>query len=482
MQLDSFSQSLYKYRQINGNILVAEKGTIIFKKSFGFANFESKTPDTDSTGFSLASTSKIFTSAAILQLRDKGKFKLDDPFIKYFPDFPYPNITIRNLLSHTSGLPDYQLYEEQISKNPGKIFTNKDVLPSIKMWNKPLNFKPGEKWVYSNTNFCLLALLVEKLSGLTFQQYLQKNIFGPSKMFDTYFSADAAHIADKRRAVNYEFPFMYSGKLQNADSVKRDHWRTYNASGFVGQGNIITTAQDMLKFDGALYSGKILKPSTLEEAFTPTKLNNGENVDAGHAIGQASYGLGWFILADSSAGKIVFHTGGQPGAVSIFLRNISKKQTVIMFDNTFNKSLFVNAANAMAILNNKPFSFHKISLTQAYGSTLVEKGTDAAFCRLQELKADSAHYYLSEDDMNELGLRLLYEANFSNHQELSLEVLKLNTLLFPNSFNTYDSYGEALAEAGKKEEAIFMYKKSLMLNPGSEGGKRALKRLSVDLK
>ncbi len=148
-----------------------------------------------------------------------------------------------------------------------------------------------------------------------------------------------------------------------------------------------------------------------------------------------------------------------------------------MFDNTFNKNIFVNAANAMAILNNRAPKFHKISLTQAYGSTLVEKGTDVAFCRLQELKADSAHYYLGEDDMNELGLHLLYEANFSNHLELSLEVLKLNILLFPNSFNTYDSYGEALAEAGKKEEAIFMYKKSLELNPHNEGGKRALKRL-----
>ena len=481
-QLYSFSDSLYNYRQINGNILVAQQGNVIFKKSFGFANFENKTPNTDSTGFALASTSKIFTSAAVLQLRDKGKLKLDDAVIKYFPDFPYPDITIRNLLSHTSGLPDYELYEVQISKNPGKIFTNKDVLPSIKMWNKPLNFKPGEKWGYSNTNFCLLALLVEKLSGLTFQQYLQRNIFNPSKMFNTYFSADAAYIADKNRAVNYEFPFIYSGHLQNADSVKRDHWRTFNASGFVGQGNITTTTLDMLKFDAALYLGKILKPSTLNEAFTPVKLKNGGNCDAGNAIGKASYGLGWFILADSSAGKIVWHTGGQPGALSIFLRNISKKQTVIMFDNAFNKSLYANGANVMAILNNQSPKFRKIALTQAYGSTLVEKGADAAFCKLQELKADAAHYYLSEDDMNELGLRLLYEASFSNHLELSLEVLKINTLLFPNSFNTYDSYGEALAAAGKTEEAIFMYKKSLQLNPDNEGGKRALKRLLADLK
>jgi CubicO group peptidase (beta-lactamase class C family) len=378
-------------------------------------------------------------------------------------------------------LPDYQLFEEQINKNPNKIFTNKDVLPSLKMWNKPLSFKPGEKWGYSNTNFFLLALLVEKISGLEFQKYLQKNVFNPAKMFDTYFLTDATHIKDKNRTVNYEFPSLYSGKFQNVDSIKKYRWRLYNASGFVGQGNIITTAKDLLKFDNALYAGKILKPSTLKEAFTPTKLKTGENANANIGIGKASYGLGWFIFADTSAGKIVWHGGGQPGAVSIFLRNITKNQTVIMFDNTFNKSLYANGVNAMAILNNKPFSFRKISLTQAYGSTLVEKGIDAAFCKFQSLRADSAHYYLGEDDMNELGLHLLYEATFNNHDQLSLEVLKLNILLFPNSFNTYDSYGEALAKFGMEEEAIFMYKKSIELNPDNEGGKQALKRILGNL-
>jgi len=481
-KLDSFFQSLYNYKQINGNVLIADNGSIVYERSFGFADFENQILNSDRTRFALASTSKIFTSAAVMQLKDKGKFKLDDPFKNYFPDFPYPDITIRNLLSHTSGLPDYQLYEEQIGKNPGKIFTNKDILPSLKMWHKPLSFKPGEKWGYSNTNFSLLAVLVEKISGLSFQSYLQKNIFIPAGMSDTYFLADPAYARDKNRAINYELPTLYTEKFQNADSVKKDHWRLYNASGFVGQGNIITTAKDLLKFDNALYSGKILKPSALKEAFTPTKLNNGQDSNADIGVGKASYGLGWFIFADTSAGKVVWHGGGVPGAVSIFLRNITKRQTVILFDNTFNKSLYANGVNAMAVLNNKPFNFHKISLAQAYGAALAEKGIDAAFCKFQALRADTAHYYLSEDDMNELGLHLLYEATFNKHNELALEVLKLNTLLFPNSFNTYDSYGEALAAVDKKDEAVFMYKKSLELNPSNEGGKRALDRLTSENK
>jgi tetratricopeptide (TPR) repeat protein len=296
-------------------------------------------------------------------------------------------------------------------------------------------------------------------------------------MYNTFFQKDINNSRSRNMAINYEHPFLYSSAYKNVDSLKQYRWRLYNASGLVGQGNIETTAEDLLKFDEALYTGKLLKPSTLQEAFTPTKLNNGENTNADIGIGKASYGLGWFIFDDSTNGKIVWHTGGQPGALSIFLRNITKKQTVIMFDNNFHKSLYANAVNAVNILNNQPVSIKKISVTQDYGKILAGKGVDAAFCELQKLLTDSAHYYLNEDDMNELGLRLLYEAKFEGHNELALEVLKLNTLFFPNSFNTYDSYGEALAQTGKKEEAIFMYKKSLELNPQSEGGKKALEEL-----
>ncbi|MDP9047685.1 MAG: beta-lactamase family protein, partial [Bacteroidota bacterium] len=256
--LDSLFNSLVSHKQLNGTALVAENGHVIFDKSSGFANFKNSVLNTDKTEFTLASVSKVFTSAAVLQLRDKGKFKLDDEVLKYLSGFPYPGITIRNLLSHTSGLPDYQLYEDQMNKNPDKIFTNADILPSLRQWKKPLAFKPGEKWQYSNTNFCLLALLVEKVSGMSFQQYLQKYIFIPAKMINTYFAADPAHSADRHRATNYEYPFLFSGKLQDVDSLKKYHWRTHSASGFVGQGNIIMTSTDLLKFDQALYSGKIL--------------------------------------------------------------------------------------------------------------------------------------------------------------------------------------------------------------------------------
>jgi len=476
-RLDSFFQSLQSYGLMNGNILVAEKDKIVYQRSFGFADLKAKLANSDSSEFTLGSVSKTLTSTAILQLKEKKKLKLDDPFIKYFPGFPYPQILIRHLLSHTSGLPDYELYQEEMTANPGKIFTISDILPSLKRWKEPLHFKPGEKWQYVNTNFCLLALLVEKLSGLSFQKYMEKYVFSPIGMSHTYFQSDPGKTGERNRTVNYEYPWLFSTEMQPADSIKRNHWRSYNASGFVGQGNIMTTTGDLLKFDEALYSNKILKLETLAEAFTPTKLNNGQNVNAESGVGKSSYGLGWFILDDTSAGKIVWHSGGVPGGLSIFIRDITKRQTVIAFDNAFDKGLYKYGISALNILNDKPVIGYKKSLTQDYNLALLEKGTDAAFCRLIELKADTLHYYLSEDDMNELGLQMLYAATFSKHKDMALEILKLNVLLFPESFNTYDSYGEALADTGEKYEAIFMYQRSIELNPGNDSGKQALKRL-----
>jgi CubicO group peptidase (beta-lactamase class C family) len=476
-RLDSFFQSLWANGMINGNVLIAEKGKILYRKSFGIANVEHETPNIDSSEFTLGSVSKTLTSIAVLQLRDQEKLKLDDPLAKYFPEFPYPEITIRHLLSHTSGLPDYELYKEEMDKTPDKIFTIHDILPSLKKWKEPLHFRPGEKWQYVNTNFCLLALLVEKLSGLTFQKYIEKYIFAPSEMSNTYFQSDPLKTANSNGTINYEYPWLFSTNMQPADSIKRNHWRSFNASGFVGQGNIMTTTGDLLKFDEALYSEKVLKAITLTEAFTPTRLNNGQIVNTGNTINKSSYGLGWFISDDTAVGKIVWHSGGVPGGLSMFIRNISRKQTVIVFDNMFNKWLYGYGWNAMNILNDKPLVNYKKSLTHEYNMVLLKKGSDAAFCELIQLKADTLHYYISEDDMNELGLQLLYAATFPDHREMALEVLKLNILLFPTSFNTYDSYGEALADSGKKEEAILMYQKSIELNSRNEGGKRALEQL-----
>lgn len=472
-KVDSLFSQLYQRSFFNGNVLLTENGQIIYQKSFGYADMQSKRMNYDSSVFSIASVSKVFTSVAILQLRDKGKLKLDDTFITYFPDFPYADITIKHLLSHTTGIPDYQpLFMAEVRNNPNKIFTNQDIIPRLKNWNKPLAFKVNEGWQYSNTNYCLLALLVENLSKMGFQQYLQKFVFASAQMKNTHFQMDWKHSSSKNRVSDQEYPLFFSKTVQKVDSAGKFRMRLYNFSGFVGQGNIMTTSLDMKRFDEALYAGKLLKVSTLEEAFKPAKLNNGENNQTALAGRKASYGLGWYVLADTTSGKIVGHTGGVPGALSLFVRNISKKQTLILFDNAFNIGANNAGFNALNILNGRAIVPRKEPFTQIYGSALVEKGVDEAFCLLQKYLSD-ANYRLDEDEMNELGIQLLYE----NREKLSLEVLRMNTLLFPKSFNVYDSYGEALRKVGKNQEAIWMYQKSVELNPQNEGGIKALAEL-----
>ncbi|NCI51309.1 serine hydrolase [Sediminibacterium roseum] len=476
-KLDSLFNSLYNYSQFNGNIGVAENGSTIYFKSYGLSDFATKQLNQEQSGFSLASVSKVFTSVAILQLKEKGKLKLEDFVSKYIPDFPYPSITIRHLLTHTSGLPDIDIFRQQVRDNPDKVFSNRDLVPALRTGNLPLEFQPGEKYQYTNSNYILLALLLERISKQTFQAYIQNNIFGPTGMTHTYFQKDSTNPENRNRVVDHDYPFLFSTELENVDSLPKHRVRMLNLSGFVGNGNIITTTGDMLKFDQELYSGKLVNQSSQHEAFTPNKLNNGQIVQTTFGGEKASYGLGWFILLDSSYGRIVGHTGGVPGALSLLLRNIDKKQTVVLFDNAFNKSLYKSGINAMNLLNNRPLQIAKQSLVKTYGSTLVNHGVDIAYVKFQELRDDASHYYVSEDEMNDLGLQLLYEPTFANHNQLALEVLKLNTLLFPNSFNTYDSYGEALAKVGKRKEAISMYRKSININPENDAGKKMLESL-----
>ena len=472
-RLDSLFASLFDQHEFNGNVLVAEKGEVVYRRSFGYADVGSKLLNTDQTAFNLASVSKTFTAVAILQLKQSGKLKLDDPFIKYFPDFPWRQITLRHLLSHTSGLPDYQIFEKPYSEHPEKIYSLNDLIPALKNDSRGLLFKTGERYSYSNTGFGLLALLVEKLTAMKFPDYLAKYIFKPAGMVHTYIETPLLSVADKNRAQRYEFLSYSPGQLKRIDSVKGDHIQSVILGAIVGPTAVVSTTGDLLKFDEALYGGLLLKQQVLEEAFVPALLNNGDKAANGRANTKSYYGLGWMILQDSTYGKVVWHSGGASGVVTVFLRNITRKQTVVVLDNVTHRGLHPEGVNAFYILNNGPIFGGKRSLAKDYVITLHQKGADAAAVLFNELKADTSHYFMDEMELNKLGYNLMNDGFLKE----ALEAFKFNTLLYPASFNTYDSYAEALAGAGRKEEAIKMYEKSIVLNPQNEGGKKALNQL-----
>lgn len=478
-QFDPYFEQIATLKQLNGNILLAENNKEVFKRSFGYADFSSRSLNNADTRYNLASISKIFTSTAILQLKEKGLLKLDDPFIKYFPAFPYPDITIRHLLTHTSGLPDLELFEELIKKYPDTIVGNNDIIPELQRLNRPLNIKPGDKFEYCNNGFSLLALLVEKISKTPFDVYLKKKIFNTCGMLHT----SVGYQKDSSAVKFFVVPVLYDSSFVNVDAIQRFRYLHYNCSGGTGQSNIITTTADLLAFDRAFFSGKLLHAATIAEALTPIKLNNGQtyegHMDTMGGDGKGYYGLGWEIFDQPGYGKSVGHGGYKIGLATFYFRNLDRKQTIIAFDNTAGTEFGNVITSSFYLMNDQaPVPLRtKRSLVRIYGQAIVDKGVEYGFSLFSQLKADTLHYYLNEWEMNNLGGTLLYAAKFEGHQLLALEVFKLNTLLFPASFNTYDSYADALYETGKKEEAIMMYRHSIILNPENTEGKDKLRKV-----
>jgi len=468
--IDHFFSTLSKNQMINGNVLIAENGKIVFEKSYGYADFPGRKLNTQETTFPIASVTKTFTATAILQLYEKGTLKLIDPVEKYLPEFPYPSITIRHLLSHTSGLQPYDNFFDSLSTaQPWRVFTNKDILPQYGRLRLPLVYAPGAYGNYDNINYIFLAIIIENVSGMSFQDYVKRYILKPAGMTKTIFPEFTFYHYDSAERKNlanlYWYPHVYSDRFVKADTVSfiSQYWHRYNFKGF---GEIITTLRDLLKYDQALYNGTLLSEATLQKAYAPVRLNNGADNPVG-------YGLGWKIEKNNAFGQIVRGSGGMIGLRASLLRNVTKRQTIIILDNTQNESDDM-ALEVLKILNGQNVKPPGKSAAREFGKILVERGVDEGKIMFAKLKNDSANYALNENEFNTLGYDLMDVGKMNE----ALEVFKVNTELFPESWNVYDSYGEILLKVGDKADAIKMYRKSIELNPGNKNAEGVLKQLS----
>jgi CubicO group peptidase (beta-lactamase class C family) len=481
--LDSFF-TLHLSNQLNGGLVVAEKGKPVYKQSFGMADFASNRLNTTGSAFNLASISKVITSTAVLQLIEKGKIKLDAKVKDYLPAFPFDTVTIKHLLTHTSGLPDLELYEDLVKQYPDTIVSNRNILPELAKWGKGLAFRPGDKWRYCNTNFDLLVLVIEKVSSLSYANYLKQHLFQPAGMITTYVYSKPS---DPKGVTASVYPNWFSDKYVPADSIPRNRYINYNLSGLVGSTNIITTMDDMLRFDHAVFSGGLLQKKTLELAFTPVVLNDGTTFQEGSmdtmlGEGKGSYGLGWDIFEQPAFGKSVGHGGFNYGLASFYFHRLDTDQVIVAYDNTGGPALGRVVTSAIYLLNKLPGieRKYKPSVARVYGTALKQTNPDAALVLFHNMRADTANYYFNERELNWLGYDFL-RASFKGHIELAHEVFRNNTLLFPSSFNVFDSYGEVLEKMGKFTESAQMYRRSLQLNPENDGAKKALEKLKPNL-
>lgn len=327
--IDSLLMALHQAKKLNGNVLIAEKGEVIYSRSFGIANEATQQPLNELSIFELASCSKQFTAMAILMLHEKGKLQLDDPMARFIPELAfYQGVTIRHLLHHTSGLPDYmELMERSFDKST--IATNEDIIALFSKTQPPPVFAPNTQYEYSNTGYALLASIIQKASGLSYKEYLQQQIFTPLHM--THSFVHTRRYAP-RQVANYAYGYLYdaaSNKYLLPDSVAETRMVIW-LDGIVGDGCVNATVVDLLKWDRALYTNQLLTKSGMQHLFEVATLNNQS---------KTQYGMGWAIEDHAIFGKIVSHSGGWPGYVTYIERHISNDKTIIILQNHQNVTI-----------------------------------------------------------------------------------------------------------------------------------------------
>jgi CubicO group peptidase (beta-lactamase class C family) len=309
------------YPDFNGVVLLANKGKAIYHKAFGFRNYETKAALDTTSIFELASVSKQFTAMIIMMLKEEGKLNYDDFVEKYIPHLPYPNITIRHLLNHTSGLPDYQAIMDA-HWDKIKVANNNDIIEHLKKYHPAKLFEPNEKYEYSNTGYVLLASIAEKASGKDFISFCQDRIFIPIDMTST----NIRSLEEKKKIENFALGHIYfkeKNRFIRADSFPSSNYTIWLGNR-KGPGRISSTASDLLKWDQALYSESLLKKEALAEAFSPTRLKNDS---------LSNYGFGWMLKQNTRLGKVVYHTGDNPGYKTIIVRYIDQNKTIVILCN-----------------------------------------------------------------------------------------------------------------------------------------------------
>lgn len=326
---DKYMNAEAKLYGFNGNVLVAKSGRIIYQKSFGFADYSTKKKLDSNSVFDIGSIAKEFTAVGILLMKDKGMLSLSDSLGKLLPQLLYHHVTIQQLLTHTSGMPDgYDLVEKYFDHN--RIATNDDLLNLLAIRQPDLYFKPGEDLIYSGTGFNVLASIIEKLSGESYRDYMNEKIFKPLGMSHTMV-ANFPRPAGKIR--NYANGFIYSDSLKKyirSDSQYID-WATY-FSGITGEGMIVTTAEDLLKWDRALINNTLLSAATQNEMLTIQAVKK--------TFPFVSFGFGMRV-GENQLGKYNFHDGWFPGYKSMHIHYGDEDVTVIVLSNNESQSEFI---------------------------------------------------------------------------------------------------------------------------------------------
>ncbi|WP_052184220.1 serine hydrolase [Psychroserpens sp. Hel_I_66] len=449
-----------------GNILVYEDGEIIFKSSNGLRSINpTDSLDLDSQ-FRLASVSKQFTGMAIMKLKEAGKLDYDQKVNTILTDFPYENITVRQLLHHTSGLTDYErlMAENYVVEDSTKqyILGNDEVLKEYYRIAPELDFQPGEQWEYSNTGYLLLASIVETISGQHLRTFLKEQVFDPIGMKNTgVYNYQIESDANMPNRV-----FGYSKSLNQKDVISNDY---HMLNAVRGDGGIYSTLDDLYKWNMALANHTIIPKAYLDEAWVTGKTNDGENT---------GYGFGWFLDYDPGEPRVVSHSGGWVGFATFLHNEVDDKNGYIILTNDSAEHFGSIYNNMKRLSAGETYQMPRKSVYKEMAKRIFEKDIDEAISFYNTKKTDTINYRVSESDINQLGYLLLNEDKL----DAATEIFKLNMNEHPKSANVYDSYGDALLMQGDSIQALANFKKCYEMDNSLDYAKDKAEALETALK
>lgn len=444
-------QAYHNYNMFDGAVLVAENGKLVYKGAFGPANREWNIPNRIDTRFMIGSVSKPLTATLVMLQVQKGVLSLHKTIADYLPEFnnkPAAGVTIKQLLSHTSGIPNYDIINDFFPRISRQNFSREDY---IKVYmDSALLFEPGSRYFYSSWGYFTLGYILERVTGKTYAQLMKEDIFSKLQMNN---SGSYHHLqVVPNRATGYDYSF---GGFTSADF--RDQSNT------MGTGDLYSTVEDLFKFHLALANHTLLNKELTEEMLSP-------------GMRPARYGYGWFTqnfkytATDSIAAN--FHLGMTEGFISFMLRIPSTNSFTVILCNSSPTDFFGITKNLVKVLYNKPVDL-KQPVHKKMETFIAQLGAIKAVEEYKKMKADSVHYYIDWISMNFIAEQLL---NLKRYEDAKT-IAENNAAEFPDKGLVMFTMGNIYLALNRKNDAIRFYKKALQLYPGYQEAKNRLKEL-----
>lgn len=450
-KLDEIMKTYHRFSMFDGAVLVAENGAIVYKNAFGPANREWNIKNTTDTKFMIGSVSKPLTAMLMLIQVEKGLVSLDKMVQDYLPEFmgkPAGRVTVRQLLNHTSGMPNYDITKDFFPLISRRYFEREEY--TRKYRDSALAFEPGIAYHYSSWGYFTLGYIMEKVTGKKYAELMKADLYSKAGML---YSGSYYHtqIVEKR-ATGYDY---YLGQYKSSDF--RDQSNT------MGTGDIYTTAEDLYKFHLAISQYSLISKKLTEEMLTP-------------GMRPAQYGYGWFnkMFKYSSTDSVSanFHLGMTEGFISFMLRIPQTNSCIIILCNTSPTDFFGIVGNLVKVLYNKPVSL-KEPLHRKLEKSIAGSGAQKAVAEYQVLKKDTARFYTDWISMNFIAEQLLKE----KRTEDARIIAENNAMEFPNRDLVNFTMGNIYLELGRKTEAAKFYRKALEIYPGNQEAKNKLNEI-----